>query len=86
VSGLQLVQQRYCDLLSSATIFFVPILLISWGIAVYGDWLVIMGFAMIANLSNGGLVQASVSEIILRVSAGERDEANRVFSTRSCAL
>ena len=66
--------------------FVVPILLINWGITIYGDWLVLTAFITIVNLSNVGFVQASVSEMILRVSSGEHQEANRVFSTTIVSL
>ena len=61
--------------------FLVPILLSAWGINVYGEWVVLSAFASIAQLSNVGFLQASASEIIMRLTAGEHDEAARVIST-----
>lgn len=66
--------------------FLVPILLSSWGIQVYGEWIVLSALASMATLSNVGFIQASLSEMILRISAGEQEEARRVLSTTIVGL
>lgn len=67
-------------------IFLVPILLSAWGVQTYGEWIVLTALAAMASLSNVGFVSASLSEMILRVSAGEREEAARVLSTTLVGL
>lgn len=66
--------------------FLVPVLLSAWGVQIYGEWVVLSALASMASLSNVGFVQASLSEMILRVSAGEREEAQRVLSTTLVGL
>lgn len=66
--------------------FLVPILLSAWGVQVYGEWVVLSALASMANLSNVGFIQASVSEIIMKVAANERDETGRILSTTLAGL
>jgi len=67
-------------------IVLVPVLLWAWGIHVYGEWIILTAFATFASLSNVGFVQASASEIVLRVAAGDREGAARVLATTTVSL
>jgi O-antigen/teichoic acid export membrane protein len=64
----------------------VPVLLSAWGIQIYGEWIVLSAIASMASLSNVGFVQASASEIIMRISAGDHEEAEKVMSTTLLSL
>ena len=64
----------------------MPILLSAWGAQIYGEWVLLTAVAAMASLSNVGIAQASASEIVMRVSAGDREQAQRVLSTTVVSL
>lgn len=64
----------------------VPLLLSAWGVEVYGEWVILTAFTAIAALSNFGFVQASASEIAMRIGSGEHDEAANVVRTTIAAV
>lgn len=66
--------------------FLVPILLAAWGVEVYGEWIVLSALAAMASLSQVGFVQASASEMIMSISADEKDRAIKTLSTTIFSL
>lgn len=59
----------------------VPLLLGAWGVEIYGEWVILTAIASLGSLTNIGIVQASASEIMLAVGAGNRDRASRISVT-----
>lgn len=59
----------------------VPLLLGAWGVEIYGEWVILTAIASFGSLTNVGIVQASASEIMLAVGAGDRERASRISVT-----
>ena len=64
----------------------VPVLLVSWGTEVYGEWMILTAIAGFGSLSNLGIVQASASEIMLAVGARDGERASKVYITSIVAV
>jgi O-antigen/teichoic acid export membrane protein len=59
----------------------VPILLHVWGVAKYGDWLLLSAIPSYLTLSDLGLGDASGSDMSMRVAAGDRKAALETFQS-----
>ena len=59
----------------------VPILLHVWGVAKYGDWLLLSAIPSYLTLSDLGLGNASGSDMAMRVAAGDREAALETFQS-----
>lgn len=59
----------------------VPVLLHVWGVAKYGDWLLLSALPSYLTLSNLGLGDSSGSDMSMRVAAGDREGALRTFQS-----
>lgn len=68
------------------TLAVVPLLLGSWGLTVYGEWVSLTAIATIVSFSNFGLANAASTEIIREAAAARFEEAQRVFATTLGAL
>ncbi len=59
----------------------VPLLLHFWGVAKYGDWLLLSAIPSYLAFSNLGLGDASGSDMTLRVAAGDKESALETFQS-----
>jgi len=59
----------------------VPVLLHVWGVAKYGDWLLLSAIPSYLTLSDLGLGDASGSEMSMRVAASDREGALETFQS-----
>jgi O-antigen/teichoic acid export membrane protein len=62
----------------------VPCFLSAWGLATYGEWLTLTAIAGFVSFTNIGLAGASASDIVMAMSAGDRERAERSFA--NCVL
>ena len=59
----------------------IPILLHTWGVAKYGDWLILSALPSYLSLSDLGFGDASGSDMTVRVASGDREGALRTFQS-----
>ncbi len=59
----------------------VPLLLHAWGVAKYGDWLILSAIPSYLSLSDIGFGDASGSDMTMRVAAGDRKGAVETFQS-----
>lgn len=59
----------------------VPLLLHVWGVAKYGDWLLLSAIPSYLAFSNLGLGDASGSDMSMRVAAGDKESALETFQS-----
>lgn len=59
----------------------VPIYLTAWGVDIYGEWLTLTAITAFLSFTNLGLGQAAASEIVMAIGAGDRERAQRAFSS-----
>ncbi len=64
----------------------VPIFLSAWGVDTYGEWLTLTAMTAFLSFTNFGLGQAAASEIIMAIGAGDRERAQRAFSSSAFML
>jgi len=67
-------------------IFLVPVLLSTWGIDRYGEWVAITSLAQLAYFTQFGIGSAGGSDIVMRFAAGETVSATRSFATSLLAI
>src|ERR1700676_1377462 len=59
----------------------VPLLLHAWGVAKYGDWLILSAIPSYLSLSDIGFGDASGSDMTMRVAAGDRKGGVETFQS-----
>ncbi|WP_404783308.1 lipopolysaccharide biosynthesis protein [Altericista sp. CCNU0014] len=59
----------------------VPLLIRSWGIEIYGEWLILVSIPMYFALSDLGFGSAAANEMTLRVVQGDRSAAATLFQS-----
>lgn len=59
----------------------VPLLLHVWGVAKYGDWLLLSAIPSYLTFSDLGFGDASASDMSMRVAAGDREAALETFQS-----
>jgi len=59
----------------------VPILASHWGLALYGQWLLLATVPQFLSMSDFGFATAAGTRMTMAVARGERDEAVRVFQS-----
>jgi O-antigen/teichoic acid export membrane protein len=59
----------------------IPLLLHAWGVAKYGDWLILSAIPSYLGLSDLGFGDASGSDMTMRVAAGDRKGAVESFQS-----
>lgn len=62
------------------------ILLPAWGLQLYGEWLVLLGLAIVLATSDFGYLSATTSDMLVAVGRGDRDHARDVFQAVSRGL
>lgn len=62
------------------------VMLPAWGAQLYGEWLTIVGIALLLGASDLGFLQAAASDMAFSVARGDRDHARDVFRTVGCGL
>ncbi|MBU1348149.1 MAG: hypothetical protein KKA16_14505 [Alphaproteobacteria bacterium] len=79
------------QLVSRAALFLntlgvVPLLLGSWGLTAYGEWVALTAIATLISFSNFGLANAASTEIVRASAASDGEQSQRVFATALAAL
>lgn len=59
----------------------IPVFLIAWGVASYGEWLTLTAVAALASVSNFGLGSAAGNEVVMRLGADDREGAQKICTT-----
>ncbi len=59
----------------------VPLFLLFWGTALYGEWLLLAALAPWLVFSNLGLTPAALNDVMMAVARGDRDGALGTFQT-----
>lgn len=59
----------------------VSVMLPAWGVELYGEWLTLVGIALLLGASDLGFMQAAASDIVFAASRDDRDHARDVFRT-----
>lgn len=62
-------------------LIMVPVLALSWGITIYGQWLMLSALPMFLAASNPGFGIVAGNRLIAEVARDERDEALKTFQT-----
>jgi O-antigen/teichoic acid export membrane protein len=57
------------------------VLLPTWGLRLYGEWLILVGVAVFLGASDFGYITATVSDMNMAVGRGDREHALDVFRT-----
>ena len=61
------------------TVALIPVLIATWGLEGYGQWMTINALVSYLAYANLGLVAAATNELIMLVAAGDRVRAQRCF-------
>lgn len=64
----------------------MPVMIHAWGLALYGEWLLVTGVATYLAVSNHGLTSASAMAIIRHGAQGDHAAANRITATSLSAV
>ncbi|QIO98796.1 lipopolysaccharide biosynthesis protein [Bradyrhizobium symbiodeficiens] len=67
------------------TVALIPVLIATWGLEGYGQWMTINALVSYLAYANLGLVAAATNELIMLVAAGDQVRAQRCFQM-SCNL
>jgi len=59
----------------------IPIFIHSWGVELYGEWLILSAFAMYLSSSDIGFSTVAANEMTMQVSRGDRAEALVTFNS-----
>lgn len=60
---------------------YAGVLLPVWGLQLYGEWVILIGIAVVVGSSDFGYISAAVSDMNMAVGRGDRDHALDVFRT-----
>lgn len=78
--GRTLSAQAYGQLVTlGVQIALVPLLLHSWGVQVYGAWLLLSAVPFYLTFSDFGLTAVAKNAMVMAVAAGRREAAVRIF-------
>lgn len=64
----------------------IPLMIATWGISLYGEWLILTGLATYLAVSGQGLTTASAMKLIRCINGGDVDAAQRIIHVSLAAL
>lgn len=62
-----------------STLALVPLMIGSWGVVGFGEWMVITSLASYISYSNFGLVTTAGNDLVMQAASGQRERARHTF-------